>query len=101
MNVVNIDKHELSMAEEIENMLANKIYEIIKKDTVRSGHSMLRSAWSHMRKTTPGGKIYRHRSRLCADGNTQKFGLDYNETYSPVVMWSILRTLSILGKTMR
>ena len=88
------------MAEELDKMWENKIYEIIKKEDVREGHSILRSVWSHRRKTTPDGNIYRHRSRLCADGSTQKYGLDYNETYSPVVMWSTLRTLFILGKVL-
>ena len=82
-------------------MWANEIYDIIKKDIVRPGHFILIPVWSHRHKTIPGGKIYRHRSRICADGSIQKFDIDYNETYSPVVMWSILRTLSILGKTMR
>ena len=100
MKAVDSDKFEISMAEELDKMWENDIYEIIKKVDVREGHSILRSVWSHRRKTTPDGNIYRHRSRLCADGSTQKYGLDYNETYSPVVMWSTLRTLFILGKVL-
>ena len=61
---------------------------------------MLRSSWSHRCKIMHDGNIYRHRSRLFADGSTQKFGLDYNETYSPVVTWSTLISMFILGKIM-
>ena len=88
------------MDEELDKMWDNKIYEIIKKSEVIEGHSILRLVWIHSRKTTPAGNIYRHRLRLCADGSTQKYGLDYNETYSPVVIWSTLHTLFILGKVL-
>ena len=39
-------------------------------------------------------------SRLCADGSTHTYGIDYNETYPPVVMWYTLRILFMLGKTL-
>ena len=48
----------------------------------------------------PNDNIYRPRSRLYNDSSTQKYGLDYNETYNPVVIWSTLRTLFILGKVL-
>ena len=73
------------MAGELDNMYDNKIYEIIKKINVREGHFILRSVWSYRRKATPDGVIFRHRSRLCADESTQKFDIDYNESYSSVV----------------
>lgn len=53
------------------------------------------------RKTTSDCNIYRHWSRLCADESTHKYGFDYDGTYSTVVMWSILRTLLILGETLK
>lgn len=62
MKAVDSDKFEISMAEELDKMWENKIYETIKKKDVREGHSILRSVWSHRRKTTPDGNIYRHRS---------------------------------------
>ena len=71
MKAVDSDKFEISMAEELDKMWENKIYETIKKKDVREGHSILRSVWSHRRKTTPDGNIYRHRSRLCADESTK------------------------------
>ena len=89
------------MVEDLDTIFENDIHEIIKKTDVKEGHTILRSVWSHRRKTTPDGVIYCHRSRLCADGSTQKYGVDYNETYSPVVMWSTLITLFILGKTLK
>ena len=54
--------------------------------------------WSHRRKTTPSGEVYRYRSRLCVDGSQQQEGIDYNETYSPVVQWPTIRILMIFAK---
>ena len=93
--------HKISMVEELDKVWESNIHEIIKKSEVRLGHSILRSVWLHRYKTTPDGDMYCHILRLCADGGTQKFGLDYNENYSPVIMWSILRTLFILWKSLR
>ena len=70
MKAVDSDKFEISMGEELDKMWDNKIYDIIKKSEVIEGHSILRSVWTHKRKTTPDGNIYRDRSRLCADDST-------------------------------
>ena len=67
------------------------------RSDVPEAHNILRAVWSHRRKTTPDGRVYRHRSRICVDGSQQKEGVDYFETYSPVVMWSTLRLLFIVG----
>ena len=91
MKAVDHEKFKISIAKELYNVYDNNIYEVIKKTDVREGHYIPRSVWYHRRKTTPDSVIYRHRSRLCADGSTQNFGIDYNENYSPVVMWSTLR----------
>ena len=100
MAAVDKDKFDESMNEEMVKLYDNGIYEIVKKCEVPELKSILRAVWSHMRKTTPDGKVYRHRSRICADGSTQKHGIDYNETYSPVVMCSTLRTLFVLSKVL-
>ena len=86
-----------SMDEEMYKCNKNKIYELVKRCDVPSQYNILRAVWSHRRKTTPDGNVYRHRSRICVDGCQQKEGIDYFETYSPVVMWSTLRLLFIIG----
>ena len=64
MKAVDREKFKMHMTEELDNMYENKIYGIIKKIDVREGNSILRSVWSHRRKTTSDGVIYYHRSRL-------------------------------------
>jgi len=100
MAAVDKEQFQTSMDEEMKKCFDNGIYEIVKRSSVPELKSILRAVWSHKRKPTHDGTIYRHRSRICADGSTQKEGIDYNETYSPVVMWSTLRTILVLGKVL-
>ena len=91
------DEFEKAMEEEIQRMIENEIFEEIPRELMDKTKSVLRAVWSHRRKTTPAGEIYRHRSRLCVDGSQQKEGIDYTETYSPVVSWTTIRILLILS----
>ena len=65
-----------AMKEEIERMIKNKLFKLTARSTVPMGQRILRAVWSHRRKTTPDGKIYRHRSRMCVDGSQQQHGID-------------------------
>lgn len=86
-----------SMDDEIERLFKEGIVEVVPRSEVPTGQKVLRAVWSHRRKTTPEGVIYRHRSRICADGSQQTHGLDYKETYAPVVNWTTVRILLILS----
>ena len=37
-----------------------------------------------------------HRSRFCVRGDQQEYGVNYFETFAPVVQWSTIRILLIL-----
>ena len=97
MKVPDRDKFEDSMDDEMKNLTLNDIYDLVLRKDVPKRYNILRAVWSHRRKTKPDGKIYRHKSRICLDGSQQQEGIDYFDTYSPVVMWSTLRMLFIIG----
>ena len=69
---------------------------MVPRSSIPSGTNPIMSIWSFKRKHFPDGRIMKHKSRLCAHGGMQKWGVDYWETYSPVVNWVSVRILSSL-----
>ena len=66
------DKFWETMLLEMERPHECDVYEIVDRDTVPSTSTILRAVWSHRRKTRPDGQVYKHKSRVCADGSQQK-----------------------------
>ncbi len=55
--------------------------------------NVLKGTWAFKLKRLPDGTAYRHKARFCARGDLQKEGIDFFETYAPVVQWSTIRLL--------
>lgn len=53
----------------------------------------IRHKWVSKVETTLSGKVIRSKARLCVQGFSQKFGVDYNEMFSPVAQYDSVRTL--------
>ena len=58
---------------------------------------LLNAIWSYRRKRRPDGTLLKYKSRICADGSMQQYGVDYWETYAPVVHWSTVRLILVLS----
>jgi hypothetical protein len=58
---------------------------------------LLNAIWSYRRKRTPSGAFRKHKARICTDGSQQQYGVDYWNTYAPVVSWSSVRLLLTLS----
>jgi len=57
------------------------------------GQTAVRCKWVFKEKRGAEGKIERYKARLVAKGFTQQYGIDYLETYAPVVKLALLRIL--------
>jgi hypothetical protein len=68
------------------------VFEFKNMSELPSHAHLLNAIWSDRRKHFPDGALIKHKSRICADGSQQKYGVDYwEETYAPVVHWSTVR----------
>jgi hypothetical protein len=45
--------------------------------------------------------LLKHKSRICIDGSKQQYGVDYWETYAPVVHWSTVRMVLVLAALLK
>ena len=54
--------------------------------------------WSFKRKRYPDGTLNKHKSRFCAHGGQHQWGINYWETYAPVVNWVSVRFLLIISE---
>jgi hypothetical protein len=59
--------------------------------------NVLPSTWAFKIKRYPDGHVKKFKARFCARGNRQKEGIDYFETWAPVVQWSTVRIVMILA----
>ena len=61
------------------------------------GMHVLPGTWAFKIKRFPGGLIKKFKARFCVRGDRQKYGINFWETWSPVVHWSTIRTIMILA----
>jgi hypothetical protein len=59
--------------------------------------NVLPSTWAFKLKRYPDGRVKKFKVRFCARGDRQKEGVDYFETWAPVVQWSTVRIIMILA----
>lgn len=79
-----------SMTDEIDAFHETNTWDLVPKpkDT-----NVVRCMWLHKHKLNADGSFKRYRSRLVANGKSQEEGVDYNETFSPVVKPATIRSV--------
>jgi len=58
--------------------------------------NVIKSTWAFKLKRLPDGTPSKFKARICVRGDLLKEGIDYFETYAPVVAWSTIRILLTL-----
>ena len=77
----------------MESLRGKEVWNLVKLPEDRK---TVGSKWVLKVKVGPDGSVERHKGRLVAQGYSQKYGLDYDETFSPVVRTESVRTVIAL-----
>ena len=82
---------------EIETLLKNETWEEVDRE---SWMNVIKSTWAFKCKRYPDGRVKKLKARFCVRGDQQIQGVDFNETFSPVVSWNTVRLMLILSQVM-
>ena len=61
------------------------------------GRKAIGSKWVYKTKRGPNGEIVKYKARLVAKGCSQRYGVDYEETYAPVARFPSIRAILALA----
>lgn len=78
---------------ELDTLESMGVWEVVKRE---KWMNVLPSTWAFRIKRFPDGLMKKLKARFCARGDKQIEGVDYFDTYAPVVNWTTIRILLIL-----
>ena len=86
-----------AVIKEVNDHISRKHWELVPRSAVPKDVAILPSVWSLKRKRDiKSRQVYKWKARLNVHGGRQVHGINYWETFSPVVTWITIRILLIL-----
>ncbi|KAF2346894.1 Reverse transcriptase RNA-dependent DNA polymerase [Trinorchestia longiramus] len=83
-----------AMEEEMASMNINNFWSLVE---CPKNKKPIRCKWIFKKKIGPDGNVCSYKARLVAQGYAQKFGVDYDETFSPVTRFESVRAVLALA----
>ena len=80
-----------AMIIEIKGILKQKTWINVDRKSVPTNKPILPRTWTFKLKRLPDGPPLKYKARYCVRGDNQVAGVDYIETYAPVVQWSTIQ----------
>jgi hypothetical protein len=94
---VNASKFVEAQRPNIDGLVDIKTFEFIPKINLPPRTRYLDLIWTYRRKRHPDGSLKKYKARLCVNGSRQIQGIDYTESFAPVVQWSTIRMVNTLA----
>jgi hypothetical protein len=91
---VNRKEWEAAIQDELLSHKKNNTWTIVKRT---NGMNVIGCKWVFKRKKNVNGEVVRYKARLVAKGYKQEYGVDYTETFAPVLKYKSLRLLLALS----
>ena len=90
------DEFVKAVVKEVNGHIDHNRWELIRRDQVPEGIDVI--PWSMQRKRNlTTNEVTKYKSRLNIHGGKQVYGLNYYETYAPVVTWFAIRVMVTLA----
>jgi hypothetical protein len=86
------------MTEEYQSIIKNDVWEIVPRPKRKD---VVFSKWLYKIKHVVDGSIEKYKERFVAHGFSQKEGIDYEEMFSPVAIYTSIRTIISLAAKMK
>ena len=86
------------MIEEYQSIMKNDFWEIV---PIPEGNFVVTSKWIYKIKHAAYGSIEKNKGRFMVCGFPQKEGIDYEETFAPVVRYTSIKSIPALAVVMK
>ncbi|KAL8161859.1 hypothetical protein V2J09_013348 [Rumex salicifolius] len=93
-NAINCPQWFNSMKEEYDALIKNRTWDLVPRPI---GANVITGKWLFRHKLDANGNLARYKSRWVARGYSQQEGIDFDETFSPVVKPTTVRTILSLA----
>jgi len=88
------DEWTQAMRDEFNSLIENQTWELV---ILPKDKRVIKTKWIFKTKRDANGNLARRKARLVAKGFTQRYGVDYNETFAPVIRYQNVRLLIALA----